>query len=231
MKLYMGVETKLKMRDDWGMSVPNLLTLLRISLIPIFVVIFYLPFHWSYMVSAIIFAFAALTDWLDGYLARKLEQVSPLGEFLDPVADKLIVAVALVLLVQSHASVLLAIPAAIIVCREIVISALREWMAELGKRQRVAVSSMGKLKTIGQMVAITLLLSQDPKAISLFTILGYILIYAASFLTLWSMIVYLRLAWDDLNGGASPGKGTSDLSDSSSSVDGADAVFKHLNLK
>lgn len=195
----MGVETLVKMREDDHMSVPNFITLLRISLIPIFVIVFYLPFHWSYMGSAIIFAVAALTDWLDGYLARKLQQVSLLGEFLDPVADKLIVAVALVLLVQSHASIFLTIPAAIIVCREIVISALREWMAELGKRQQVAVSNLGKLKTIGQMVAITLLLSQDPAAISLFTILGYILIYAAALLTLWSMVHYLRLAWDDLN--------------------------------
>lgn len=193
-----AVETILKMREDWGMSLPNLLTLLRISLIPIFVIVFYLPFEWSYMVSAIIFLIAAITDWLDGYLARKLNQTSPLGEFLDPVADKLIVAVALVLLVQSHASVLLAIPAAIIVCREIVISALREWMAELGKRQRVAVSELGKLKTAGQMIAIILLLSQSPHAVSLISILGYILIYAAAILTLWSMVTYLRLAWDDL---------------------------------
>src|SRR6476660_8095219 len=120
-------------------SIPNLLTLLRISLIPIFVLVFYLPFEWHYIASAIIFAIAAATDWLDGYLARKLQQVSPLGAFLDPVADKLIVAVALVLLVQSHASAWLAIPSAVIVGREIVISALREWMAELGKRQRVGV--------------------------------------------------------------------------------------------
>lgn len=193
-----AVETILKMREDWGMSLPNLLTLLRISLIPIFVIVFYLPFQWSYLASAIIFLIAAITDWLDGYLARKLNQTSPLGEFLDPVADKLIVAVALVLLVQSHASILLAIPAAIIVCREIVISALREWMAELGKRQRVAVSELGKIKTAGQMIAIILLLSQDPHAVSLISIVGYILIYAASILTLWSMVIYLRLAWDDL---------------------------------
>lgn len=180
------------------MNLPNILTFIRISMIPIFVIIFYMPFKWSYLLSALIFTIAAITDWLDGYLARKLKQVSPLGEFLDPVADKLIVAVALVLLVQNHASILLAIPAAIIVCREIVISALREWMAELGKRQRVAVSHLGKLKTIGQMLAIILLLSQDPRSVSLITILGYVLIYAAAILTLWSMVIYLRLAWDDL---------------------------------
>jgi CDP-diacylglycerol--glycerol-3-phosphate 3-phosphatidyltransferase len=179
-------------------SIPNILTLIRISLIPIFVLLFYLPFSWAPMATAIVFAIAAITDLLDGYLARKLKQVSPLGEFLDPVADKLIVAVALVLLVQAHGSALLAIPAAIIVCREIVISALREWMAEVGKRRTVAVSAIGKLKTTGQMVAIILLLSQDPNKISLITILGYILIYAAATLTLWSMVGYLRAAWTDL---------------------------------
>lgn len=179
-------------------SIPNLLTLLRISLIPIFVLMFYLPFGWHYIASAIIFAIAAATDWLDGYLARKLQQVSPLGEFLDPVADKLIVAVALVLLVQSHASAWLAIPAAIIVSREIVISALREWMAELGKRQHVGVQGIGKFKTAGQMIAILFLLSQDPKISSWITFFGYILIYVAAALTLWSMVIYLRLAWDDL---------------------------------
>ncbi len=179
-------------------SIPNLLTLLRISLIPIFVLMFYLPFEWHYTASAIIFAIAAATDWLDGYLARKLQQTSPLGEFLDPVADKLIVAVALVLLVQSHASAWLAIPAAVIVGREIVISALREWMAELGKRQRVGVKGVGKFKTAGQMVAILLLLSENPKSAGWITSLGYLLIYGAAFLTLSSMVMYLRLAWDDL---------------------------------
>jgi CDP-diacylglycerol---glycerol-3-phosphate 3-phosphatidyltransferase len=186
------------MREHGIMNVPNILTLFRISLIPIFVLVFYLPVHWSYVGSAIIFGIAAITDWLDGYLARKLKQVSPLGEFLDPVADKLIVAVALVLLVQAYASILLAIPAAIIVCREIVISALREWMAEIGKRRTVAVSWMGKLKTAGQMISIFFLLSQNPKVQSWVTILGYILIYIAAFLTLWSMLVYLRAARDDL---------------------------------
>ncbi len=179
-------------------SIPNILTLIRISLIPIFVLLFYLPFSWAPMATATVFAIAAITDWLDGYLARKLKQVSPLGEFLDPVADKLIVAVALVLFVQAHGSALLAIPAAIIVCREIVISALREWMAEVGKRRTVAVSAIGKLKTAGQMLAIALLLSQDPTKINLVTICGYILIYAAATLTLWSMVGYLKAAWTDL---------------------------------
>jgi len=180
------------------MSIPNLLTFLRISLIPFFVVVFYLPFEWSCFLSAVVFAIAAVTDWLDGYLARKLKQISPLGEFLDPVADKLIVAVALVLLVQSHATAILAIPAAVIVCREIVISALREWMAEIGKRRTVRVSIIGKLKTMAQMCAITLLLSQPPRAINGIALFGYLLIYASALLTLWSMILYLRAAWVDL---------------------------------
>ncbi len=181
------------------LNIPNFLTLLRISIIPLFILIFYLPFPGHHMVSAIIFAIAAVTDWLDGYLARKLHQISPFGEFLDPVADKLIVAVALVLLVQSYGTILLTIPAAIIVSREIVISALREWMAELGRRKEVAVRGIGKFKTAGQMIAILLLLSQDPKIDSWITIFGYVLIYAASFLTLWSMVIYLRAAWDELN--------------------------------
>jgi len=186
------------MKFIW-LNVPNILTLLRISLIPIFVLIFYLPFSWHHLGSALLFAIAAATDWLDGYLARKLKQVSSFGEFLDPVADKLIVVVALVLLVQTYHTAWLTIPAAIIVSREIVISALREWMAELGKRQRVAVKGMGKYKTAAQMIAIILLLSKDPSNFSWITLLGYILIYAAALLTLWSMVIYLKAAWEELN--------------------------------
>lgn len=198
------VAIRLKMREhilmNIPLSIPNFLTLLRIILIPILVLIFYLPVSWSYEASAVVFGVAAITDWLDGYLARKLKQTSPLGEFLDPVADKLLVAVALVLLVEAHATIFLTIPAAIIVCREIVISALREWMADIGKRRTVVVSQLGKLKTAGQMVAILLLLSQNPRYFSWITFSGYILIYAASTLTLWSMVAYLRAAWDDLMG-------------------------------
>jgi CDP-diacylglycerol--glycerol-3-phosphate 3-phosphatidyltransferase len=196
----MAVDFHPKIREHRGMNIPNALTILRISLIPILVLVFYLPVHWSYLGSAIVFSVAAITDWFDGYLARKLKQVSALGEFLDPVADKLIVAVALVLLVQAHATFWLTIPAAIIVSREIVISALREWMAELGNRTKVRVSYLGKLKTVGQMVAIALLLSQDPtlRPFGMVMWLGYLLIYIASALTLWSMIVYLRAAWDEM---------------------------------
>lgn len=180
------------------MNLPNVLTLIRITLIPIFVLLFYLPFSWHHYGCAFLFAIACATDWLDGYLARKLKQVSPFGEFLDPVADKLIVAVALILLVQTYHTAWLTIPACIIVCREIVISALREWMAELGKRQQVAVKGIGKYKTAGQMLAILLLLSQNSESFSWITLAGYILIYAASVLTLWSMVLYLIAAWEEL---------------------------------
>ena len=115
------------------MNIPNLLTVLRVLLIPIFILLFYVPYHWSYMAASTVFAIAAATDWLDGYLARRLQQSTPFGAFLDPVADKLMVAVALVLLVQVHANFWLTLPAAVIIGREIVVSALREWMAELGR--------------------------------------------------------------------------------------------------
>ena len=144
------------------LTIPNILTLLRICLIPVIVLVFYLEREWSALVSAGIFALAGLTDWVDGYLARKMDQSTKLGAFLDPVADKLMVAVALVLLVEVHSSVLMAIPAMVIISREITISALREWMAEIGKRGSVAVSFIGKVKTTVQMIAITVLLANDP---------------------------------------------------------------------
>ena len=116
------------------LNLPNILTLIRVLAIPVLVLVFYLPFHWSDVCAALLFLAAGITDWLDGYLARKLNQTSPFGAFLDPVADKLIVAVALVMLVQVHATAWLAVPAMVIVSREITVSALREWMAELGQR-------------------------------------------------------------------------------------------------
>ena len=177
------------------MNIPNYLTFLRIGLIPVFVLIFYLPFQWSRIVTAIIFAVAGLTDWLDGYLARKWGQTSSLGAFLDPVADKLIVSIALVLIVGEKDLPLVALPAAVIVGREIVVSALREWMAELGKRTSVAVSVVGKFKTLTQMVSITCLLLYVPHSAHWIGYLGYMLLYLSAFLTLWSMIVYLRAAW------------------------------------
>ena len=190
-------------------TIPNILTLLRIVLIPVLVVVFYLPGPWSYQISALIFGVAAITDWLDGYLARRLQQTSPFGAFLDPVADKLMVAVALVLLVQDNPSELFAVPAAVIIGREIVISALREWMAEIGARTRVAVSIVGKVKTTLQMIAILLLLYKIPVGAFPTHMVGVVLLYIAAILTLWSMFVYLRAAWPILSGkeGHSPQDG------------------------
>lgn len=179
------------------MNIPNLLTVLRVLLIPFFILLFYLPYHWSYMAASTVFAIAAATDWLDGYLARRWEQSTPFGAFLDPVADKLMVAVALVLLVQEHANFWLTLPAAIIIGREIVVSALREWMAEIGARAQVAVSNMGKWKTAAQMLALVILLA-NPKAMTFWVIVGYTLLIVAAALTLWSMLQYLRAAWPHL---------------------------------
>lgn len=179
-------------------TIPNLLTMMRVVLIPIFIIVYYLPFEGRYLVAAVLFALAGITDWFDGYLARKWGQVTKLGAFLDPVADKLMVAVALVVLVEAHSSVWLALPALVIISREITISALREWMAEVGKRANVAVSFLGKLKTTVQMVAITGLLAKDPMMNDWVVLLAYVLLYIATAITLWTMFVYLKAAWPDL---------------------------------
>ncbi len=180
------------------MNIPNTLTLLRIVLIPIFVLVFYLPVSWNNEVACIIFVIAAITDMLDGYLARRLNQLSKLGAFLDPVADKLMIAVALVLIVERQPSILLALPAAVIICREITVSALREWMAELGARSKVAVSVLGKVKTISQMVALGFLIfHQSVLGLPVYGI-GLILLYVAAILTIVSMFQYLRVAWPQL---------------------------------
>jgi CDP-diacylglycerol--glycerol-3-phosphate 3-phosphatidyltransferase len=180
------------------LNLPNVLTLVRIGAIPVFVLVFYLPFSWAHATTAVLFTLASLTDWLDGFLARKMGQTSAFGAFLDPVADKVMVGVVLVLLVGSHSTPLLAIPAAIIIGREITISALREWMAEIGKRTHVAVSIVGKFKTAVQMIAIILLLYRDSLGLFPTEMFGFILLYAAAALTLWSMIMYLRAAWPAL---------------------------------
>ena len=181
------------------MTIATYLTLIRIGLIPVFVLVFYLPFKWVHLACALIFSLAAVTDWLDGYLARSMNQTSSFGAFLDPVADKLMVAVALVLLVQAHPTPWLAIPAAVILGREIAVSALREWMAEIGKSSKVAVNMIGKIKTGSQMAAIIMLLYYDPLlGIPIFT-LGIIALYLAAGLTLWSMIKYLSKAWPSLH--------------------------------
>lgn len=182
-------------------NIPNFLTLFRIGLIPVFVMVFYLPSGWSRAASALIFLLASLTDLLDGYLARRLGQLSAFGAFLDPVADKLMVAVALVMLIESDPTPLLAIPAAVIIGREIAISALREWMAELGERARVAVSWFGKFKTGVQMSAIVLLLYHNAIGFFPTRLVGYTLLYIAAILTLWSMVSYLRSAWPSLMSG------------------------------
>lgn len=176
------------------MTIPNLLTLFRLLLIPIFLVLFYVPVSWAHYGAAFIFWLAAITDWLDGYLARKLHQTTPFGAFLDPVADKVMVTAALVLIVEDYQSLWVTVPAIIMISREIVISALREWMAELGKRSHVAVSWIGKVKTTAQMLALIGLVSNwEP-----FVVLGMPLLYIAVILTLWSMISYLAAAWKDL---------------------------------
>ena len=177
------------------MNIPNTLTAIRIVLMPVLVIVFFLPFAWAPLACAAIFALAAATDWADGYLARRLSQVSLFGAFLDPVADKLMVAIALVLIVQRDPVSWIAIPAAIIISREIVVSALRELMAELGQRATVSVATMGKVKTACQMTSLVLLLyHHDLGPVPTYPI-GTVLLYAATVLTLWSMVVYLRIAW------------------------------------
>lgn len=178
------------------MNLPNILTLSRIFMIPLMVACFYWLGETGRIIAAILFSIAAITDWFDGYLARKLDQSTPLGAFLDPVADKLIVAVALVLLVEHYNSFWISVPAGIIICREILVSALREWMAELGKRANVAVSNIGKVKTTFQMIAIIVLLGAELHVWLLY--LGYAAIYIASVLTIWSMLLYLKAALPDL---------------------------------
>ena len=184
------------------LSLPNLLTGFRILMIPVLVLVFYLlPLDVRYLAAAFVFSIASLTDWLDGYLARSMGQTTPFGAFLDPVADKLLVAVALILLVEVHASALLAIPALVIVGREIVVSALREWMSQYSDLGGVKVSMIAKVKTGFQMTAIIVLLSQPPSLDNLLVILGFLLLYVAAGLTLYSMAQYIELAWPDLSQG------------------------------
>jgi CDP-diacylglycerol--glycerol-3-phosphate 3-phosphatidyltransferase/cardiolipin synthase len=181
------------------LNLPNSLTWLRILLIPLFVAVFYLPDGWLpkgtiNLTATLIFALAAVTDWLDGWLARRLNQMSAFGAFLDPVADKLMVAAALIVLVDlDRAGVDVAL---IIIGREIAISALREWMAKVGRADNVAVSFIGKLKTTAQMIAILMLLYHEPFLGWPHTgQVGRLLLYLAALLTLWSMLHYLFMAW------------------------------------
>lgn len=176
------------------MNLANILTLLRIALIPVLVLVFYSQWRGANMVAALLFMGAAITDWLDGWVARRYAQSSPFGAFLDPVADKLMVAVVLVLVVQADPQPWLAITAAVIIGREISISALREWMAELGQRAKVQVAMLGKLKTIAQMSALTMLLYRENLYGMPIYHIGEVLLVIAAVLTLWSAARYLVAA-------------------------------------
>ena len=177
------------------LNIPTFLTLFRVILIPFFIVLFYFPFSWAPFWTALIFTVASVTDWLDGYLARKWKQTTRFGAFLDPVADKVMVAAALVLVVEHYHTFWITIPAIIMISREIIISALREWMAELGDRNKVAVSWLGKVKTTSQMIAlIGLLWRYNPTM----EIIATIALYVAVILTVWSMWQYLTLAKESL---------------------------------
>lgn len=178
-------------------NLPNTLTLTRIVLIPVFIMVYYLPWSWAHGAAAVIFFVASFTDWLDGYLARKLKQLSPFGAFLDPVADKLLVASSLLILVGEHTIHWITLPAIVIVGREIVISGLREWMAELGRRASVAVNFVGKIKTAAQMTSLLLLIAYQP-GVEYLHLLGIALLYLAAILTIWSMVIYFMIAWREL---------------------------------
>ncbi|MHB8815250.1 MAG: CDP-diacylglycerol--glycerol-3-phosphate 3-phosphatidyltransferase [Steroidobacteraceae bacterium] len=179
-------------------NVPNTLTWLRIAAIPLIVLFFFMPYHWSDPAAGILFALAGVTDSLDGYFARRLGQTSRLGAFLDPVADKLVVAVALVLLISKDTRPLIVLTAAVIIGREITISALREWMAEIGARRKVAVSQLGKIKTVLQIVGLSMMLYRAPLfGLPIYGV-GVVLTELAAAATLVSMIAYLRAAWPEL---------------------------------
>ncbi len=181
-------------------TVPNLLTALRVAAIPLMVICYYLPQPVSTVGAAMVFIVASVTDWFDGWLARRLGQTSQFGAFLDPVADKLLVSVALILLLHRMDNVFITLAAMVVIGREIVISALREWMAQLGKRASVAVNSIAKLKTGVQMTAIPILLWYPSKpAGEELRLLGLLLLAVAVLLTLWSMVIYFRAFLSTLN--------------------------------
>lgn len=180
------------------LNLPNVLTWVRIIAIPLIVLVFFLPVPWNGPVAGIMFALAGITDYFDGYLARKLGQTSRFGAFLDPVADKLVVATALVLIVQRDPAIYLAIVAAIIIGREITVSALREWMSEIGASAKVSVTYFGKWKTTAQIVGISMLLFERPLGPVNVYFVGTILLIVAAALTILSMLDYLRSAWPTL---------------------------------
>lgn len=178
-------------------NIPTLFTFFRILLIPVFVVVFYIPAD-GHAIACAIFILAAITDWIDGYLARKLMQTSSLGAFLDPVADKLLVVVSLVMVVSEYHNILIALPAAIIIGREIAVSALREWMSTLGKRMKMAVIYVAKVKTALQLLALILLIGYSENSNYMIFIIGTLLLYLSAVLTIWSMCLYIKNAWPDL---------------------------------
>lgn len=187
-------------------TVPNIITLFRVILIPVFVVVYFLDWRWAHEAGAFIFWLAAITDWFDGYLARKLEQSTPFGAFLDPVADKLIVGTALLMITHSYADLWITLPSIALLVREIYVSALREWMGSSGVRETVKVSFLGKAKTTAQMLALIGLLSglETFMGFPIYWVsLGYILLYIAAVLSIWSMVVYTKAAWPHLSGALS----------------------------
>ena len=183
------------------MNLPNIVTFARILLIPVFLGLYFWGTPLGNFLSGVCFGFAAATDWVDGYLARRLNQTTPFGSFIDPVADKLIVVSALVILLPSYQTMWFTIPALIIMSREIVISALREWMAEVNRSGSVRVGVLGKVKTAVQMTAIAFMLVAQPGQVSFWLVVGYALFYTASLLTVWSMVRYLVAAWPTLRSG------------------------------
>ncbi|MFZ9038978.1 MAG: CDP-diacylglycerol--glycerol-3-phosphate 3-phosphatidyltransferase [Gammaproteobacteria bacterium] len=180
-------------------TLPTAITLFRIALIPLFVLVFYLPFAWANVVATVIFAIASFSDWVDGYLARSMQLESSFGAFLDPVADKLMVVVVIVLLVEANPSIYVALPSIVIVAREISISALREWMAQLGASTTVKVSFIGKTKTVAQMIALGFMIFSEPLVGFPIFQIGLGIYYLAALLTLASMVIYLRAAWPVIN--------------------------------
>lgn len=180
------------------LNIPISLTLLRIAAIPVCIFLYFLPVKWAHFAAAVIFSLAAITDWLDGYLARSWQQQTRFGEFLDPVADKLMVAMMLVVIVGEQGLPFLSLPAAIIVGREILVSALREWMAEIGKRASVAVSVVGKIKTTMQLISLVLLILYTRNMPREIQLVGAIALHLAAGLTLWSMVLYIRAALPEI---------------------------------
>ena len=179
-------------------NIPNILTSIRVVLVPVFVAVYFLDWKWAHQLAAFIFCIAAITDYLDGYLARRLQQSTAFGAFLDPVADKLIVGAALLMITHTYNNVWITIPAIILMMREIYVSALREWMGQQGLSDVVKVSFTGKAKTMAQMLALIGLLSGLEYFMGFriyWVSLGYILLYIAAALSLWSMIVYTTSAW------------------------------------